>query len=394
MARATAKRGSRDGIEWRTDAKGVRSYRWVVNRSARAGGKVRGEWTRSHAEARNGRGKALGEIQAGKMARPDGATLRAEWEAFIAGAKTGAILDRTRTPYKPATLRGYERGWAKIDPEIGAHKMSAVRRADIQAMVDRWAAEGMAPATIRNTLNPLQAMYRRAVAADRIAVNPTTGLEIQKVENGRERVADPTEAVKLLGALPDGEQALWATAMYAGLRRGELRALRWSDVDLAKKRIAVSRSWDDNAGEQTPKTKAGRREVPIVPPLAAALKAHKKSTGRDGSDLVFGRTASEPFVPTTARSRALAAWAAADKARAKELGRALRDGEKLTPITLHECRHTCASLLIAAGANAKALSVVMGHASITITFDRYGHLMPGGVDEVGRLLGDYLKRAK
>ena len=65
----------------------------------------------------------------------------------------------------------------------------------------------------------------------------------------------------------------------------------------------------------------------------------------------------------------------------------------LDPITLHECRHTFASLLIAAGVNAKALSVYMGHASISTTFDRYGHLMPGGEDEAAALADAYLERA-
>jgi integrase len=65
------------------------------------------------------------------------------------------------------------------------------------------------------------------------------------------------------------------------------------------------------------------------------------------------------------RSRALTAW--------KHAG--------LNPITLHECRHSYASLMIAAGVNAKALSEFMGHSGIQITFDRYGHLMPGSRDE-------------
>lgn len=108
---------------------------------------------------------------------------------------------------------------------------------------------------------------------------------------------------------------------------------------------------------------------------------------------MFGRSATEPSIPTTARSRALAAWTKANTERTKKLGRDLTDDERCDPITLHQCRHTFASLMIAAGCNAKALSVVMGHASITITFDRYGHLMPGGEQEVGRILGEYLAAA-
>ena len=62
-------------------------------------------------------------------------------------------------------------------------------------------------------------------------------------------------------------------------------------------------------------------------------------------------------------------------------------------ITLHECRHTFASLMIAAGVNAKALSVYVGHASVMVTFDLYGHLMPGNEAEAAELLDDFLVRA-
>lgn len=64
--------------------------------------------------------------------------------------------------------------------------------------------------------------------------------------------------------------------------------------------------------------------------------------------------------------------------------------DALEPITLHEARHTCASLLIAAGVNAKALSVIMGHSTIAMTFDTYGHQMPGGLDEARTATDAYL----
>jgi integrase len=70
-----------------------------------------------------------------------------------------------------------------------------------------------------------------------------------------------------------------------------------------------------------------------------------------------------------------------------------QEQEPLQPISLHECRHTFASLMIAANVNAKALSTYMGHASVTITYDRYGHLMPGNENEAAALLDDYLARA-
>jgi integrase len=98
---------------------------------------------------------------------------------------------------------------------------------------------------------------------------------------------------------------------------------------------------------------------------------------RPGGGLVFGRTATQPFQPITTNDRAKKAWTAAE----------------LNPITMHECRHTFASLMIAAGVNAKALSTYMGHNSITITLDRYGHLMPGNENEAAKLLDTYLDHA-
>jgi integrase len=109
---------------------------------------------------------------------------------------------------------------------------------------------------------------------------------------------------------------------------------------------------------------------------------------------VFGRTAAEPFNPETVRRNALVSWGwqevpneEADGPRTI-LAKARDDAQQ--PITLHEARHTCASLLIAAGVNAKALSVIMGHATIAMTFDVYGKLMPGGLDEAAAAANAYL----
>jgi integrase len=109
-----------------------------------------------------------------------------------------------------------------------------------------------------------------------------------------------------------------------------------------------------------PKSRAGRRGVPIVAALRDLLVEHKLITRRD-SGLVFGSSESQPFTPTAVRKRALTAWRRAS----------------LEPIGLHECRHTFASLLIAAGVNPKAITAYLGHASIQTTFDLYGHLMQG-----------------
>ncbi len=126
------------------------------------------------------------------------------------------------------------------------------------------------------------------------------------------------------------------------------------------------------------------------------LVAHKARTRRDGDALVFGPSGARPFSPETVRRHSLTAWGW------KEVPNPEPDGAKMVwikaresaaeSITLHEARHTCASILIAAGVNAKALSVIMGHSTIAMTFDTYGHLMPGGLDEAAADANAYLAR--
>jgi integrase len=110
--------------------------------------------------------------------------------------------------------------------------------------------------------------------------------------------------------------------------------------------------------------------------------------------LIFGRTAGDPFTANRVQGRADDAW---ETANTRERGLAETEGREpalLERITPHACRHTFASLMIAAGVNAKALSTFMGHANISITLDRYGHLMPGSEAEAANLLDAYLRAQK
>ena len=163
-------------------------------------------------------------------------------------------------------------------------------------------------------------------------------------------------------------------------------ALRWQDIDLAAGLIRVEWSWDMCEGLIEPKSRAGKRSVPIAAILREHLATHALRTGRRAG-LVFGRTPGMPFSPTTLAGRSATAW----KRMNLELAEAEHD--PISPISLHECRHTFASVMIAAGVNAKALSTYMGHSSITITLDRYGHLMPGNEKTAAGLLDGYLERA-
>jgi integrase len=226
-------------------------------------------------------------------------------------------------------------------------------------------------------LLPLRAIFRRAMSLREVAVNPCSGLQLPAVRSRRERYASPEEAKALIAAVPARDRPIWATAMYAGLRRGELRALRVEDVDLASGVIRVERGWDPREGEIDLKSEAARRKVPISGLLRDFLAEHLAAGDRRGADLIL-RGDLDPAL------------------QRREAGRARRQGleesqARAERITLHECRHTFASLMIAAGINAKVLSTFVGHATVAITLNRYGHLMPGSEAEAGALLDRYVK---
>jgi integrase len=246
---------------------------------------------------------------------------------------------------------------------------------------------------VHNKLDPLRVVYRRAIRADLVTIDPTLELELPRIRGHRDRVAAPVDAEILLEALPAAERALWTTAFYAGLRVGELRALRWTDVDFDAGVIRVERGWDDVEGEQEVKSDAGRRVVPLAGRLRQELAAQKLRTGRGAGQLVFGRTAALPFVRSTARARALRAWEHANariREDAEQRGEKVDDAALLAPLTPHEARHTCASYLIAAGLNAKQVQTYIGHSDVRTTFNVYGHLLPGDESGAAAQLDAYL----
>jgi integrase len=328
------------------------------------------------AEAVAWRQEAQVSLRRGTMRAPTVITLREAAQEWLEAAEAGIVRTRSGDPYKPSALRSYRQAFqGTVLPELGQLRLSAITRNHVQDLVDRLVAAGRAPSTVRNTILPLRALYRRALARDQVALNPTLKLSLPAVRGARDRVARPAEATALLAALPAEDRALWASAFYAGLRRGELQALDWTSIDVNAGVIHVNDSWDRKAGPIQPKSRAGKRRVPITSVLRQHLLSHRLRQGHGGKGFVFPNKTGRPFDPATVLSRARTAWNKAE----------------LDPITLHECRHTYAAFMIAAGINAKALSTYMGHTSITVTLDRYGHLLPGNEHHAAKLLDTWLR---
>jgi integrase len=328
------------------------------------------------AGARGWRASAQVALQAGTFSSGPQLTLRDVALDWLAKAEAGETNNISGRPYKPSVLRSYETSLRlHVLPILGAKKLGSVRRRDVQDLIERIAL-GRSPSTVRNAIMPLRAIYRRAYSRDLVSSNPTVGLTMPASEGVRDRIAGRDEAVELIELLPAPDRAVWATAIYAGLRLGELQALSWENVDFGAGVLRVEWSWDKKAGLVAPKSSAGRRTVPISGVLSDHLASHQ-ALSDDCAGLVFGRSATRPFSDSAVRSRAKRIWTAAGR----------------TPLGLHEGRHTYASLMIAAGINAKELATYMGHRSITTTMDRYGHLFPGSERAAADLLDAYLTGA-
>lgn len=309
-------------------------------------------------------------------ARTSKVTVREAAADLISGMQSGRIRNRSGDKYKLNVTQQYRDLLANhLLPRVGPRTLASVTRRDVQRVVDELCAEGHAPSTVRNAIKPLGVIFRRAMRGEIVVANPMLDLDLPRGPRARRRIASPSEVRSLLLALRRDDQALWGTAFYAGLRLGEIAALRWSDVDLAALSISVERGYDFRNQQIIETKNRDARRVPIADHLHGLFTAHLEAGGRDHG-LIFGVTPEGPFRDTAVRRRAVAAWQRAG----------------LDPIMLHEARHTFASTMIAAGIDAKSISVFMGHADIQTTFDIYGHLMPRGEEEAVKRLNAYLAR--
>jgi integrase len=313
------------------------------------------------------------KIARGEVRAIDPTTIADAWALWLVKAKAGVIRSRGGELYKPGVIHTYELSFTgRLLDKFGTTKVGALKRVQIQRYVDELIAEPLAAQTVRNNINALRVLLKWCVREELIAVNPCDGLELPSGGVPRDNITPPSEAISLLAALEPVDRAIYATAFFAGLRRGELMGLRWGDVDLENNEIRVRQCWDPSVREfVAPKSKKGVRDLGIPeilePYLIAAFREHRPGK------LAFANAKGRPFVANGLAKRARAAW-----------------GHQGTG--LHEARHTYASLMIAAGVNIKTISEWMGHSSVTITLDRYGHLLPGSAAAALGLLNDYLTK--
>jgi integrase len=357
---------------------------WVY--SKRDGKKIRKSFP-TQAAAKGWRTDAQKAVRDKRLRAPSSRTLTQEVDDWLAGAREGRILNKREQPYKPSVIRGYESALRlRVLPVLGDRKLADVDLADLLDLKEQLSGEDCSGSTIRNSFVPLQAIYRRARRNGTVAVNPTLDLGLP-TSGTRDRAATPAQAAELLAALAEPQRALWATAFYSGLRRGELRALRVGDVDLDHGTLRVERGWDVKEGPIAPKSEAGRRVVfllDVLRPLLAPLVA-----GYDPDALVFGSTPSAAFEPRNIDRKARRALKAENDKRTEKAAETEEEPTLVEWFGLHEARHSFSTFMDHAGISETRADRYMGHSAPGVA-GRYRHLLPGQIVEDAQRIDAYL----
>lgn len=308
-----------------------------------------------------------------------------DWLTRVMGAKPATLRDHRYLLAEPGAeyRRGSGTHAGVIMSALGDRGAAGVTTREINRLLDDVAATGASPRTVNKHRQLICAIYNYAsqAATFQLDANPAAGSDRRpEPERARLDYYSPEEVEQLASALEDGAHRdarisavdaaevnarasedrqdgdLVRIAAYTGLRRGELVALRWGDVDIARHKVIVRRAV--SANEEATSTKSRRaREVPIPDQAAGALRRladRQDFTTLD--DFVFVNRLGRRIDPSALRRRVERA----------------RDATGLRKLRFHDLRHTYGSLLVAGGVDLASVKSAMGHSRITTT-ERYLH---------------------
>lgn len=370
-----------EGGAWRTKAKALTDAHGAA--IVTAGGRS----TRNVKAAREALAAWVASCRGAVYTGRDGV---AEYVRRDVEARRGAVEDstiRARLEYLPLFSPLSEVPMVDLSPK------------DVRAWVAGMVEAGKAPATVRKAFNILSETCERAVEVGDVAANPCTAQirrhDLPKASHAAPNALD-AEGVRRVNALLDVAanprlRVGARLALHAGMRRGECCGLRWGDVDMEGGVVHVRRSigergaLDAGGGGRTyakaPKSKAGTRDVPMTRALAADLaawRAAQEAEWRRGDMAVpfaecyvLGYADGSHFTPH-ALGRLWAKLAAGRRdGDGWEPGREPITGTEGRVVTFHDLRHTFATVQVAAGADVKSVSALMGHADAAMTLNVY-----------------------
>ena len=274
---------------------------------------------------------------------------------------------------RPSTQQGYENSiYRHIIPALGAIPLGKLSQSDLQQFYGRMKRQGrllrveeygagLSDRSVRLCHVHCRAALQKAVEQGLLRSNPAEGCKLPPKSRGATQVLTREEMQKfLIQARYEGYYELFLLELATGLRRGELLALRWSDVDLDTGELRVSRQLNRVSGKLTvsePKTRASRRTILLPPSVTGVLREYKPTVC---SRWLFPSPVNEdvPRDPSSVR---------------KILRRVLEHAE-CKQVRFHDLRHTFITTALERGMDVKTLSTIVGHVSAAITLDVYTHV--------------------
>lgn len=275
-----------------------------------------------------------------------------------------------------------------LKPGLGKHRLDRLTPADVQAFIAGLTSR-RAPATVVKVHGVLRVALADAERMDLVPRNVAKSVRPPSIPQPDRRFLSVAESRHLLEvAAPDRLEGVFVAALGLGLRRGEVLGLKWDDIDFEKRLLRVARAVQRVDGQVRvvePKTRRSRRVLPMPAMVVAALErqrarqaAERLKAGRAWQDLgfVFASVIGTPLEPRNVNHR---------------FGQ-LRDQAGLPWLRLHDLRHACATYLLASGVEPRTVMEILGHSTIRLTMDLYGHVLPermaAAAEAMDRALGD------
>jgi integrase len=291
---------------------------------------------------------------------------------------------------RPTTATRY-RGLMTLHviPQLGGVKLTRLSVNQVNALLADRLAAGSAPRTVSHIRAVLRKALNDAVRADLLWRNVAALASAPLVPGRRLDPMSQDEAVAILAVTASTRiGALVATALFTGLRQGEILGLRWVDIDLDRGRLRVAGALQRFGGRfrlVEPKSASSRRTIPVPPPLLPILRSHRAAQAKAqlvaGSaweesipGLVFTTTLGHPLYGVSVTQEFQSACARAHLPRRR----------------FHDLRHATATLLLTAGVDLKTISTLLGHSTITLTANTYAGVVPALTSDAMERLGALL----
>ncbi|MCZ7525752.1 MAG: site-specific integrase [Acidimicrobiia bacterium] len=282
---------------------------------------------------------------------------------------------------EPGTVKHYKESIDRLLPAIGDVRLQDLSALDLDGAYGVLLDAGRSARTVRASHVAVRKMLAEARRLRKVARNVAGEARPPRARAARAK-RYPTwtyeQTVTFLGAVADHEHvALWHVAALTGMRRGELVALRWADVDLDAQTVTVARSVGkglDGTHVKEPKSDAGRRTVELDGPLVDVLRRHRQAQlerrlalgeGWRDHDLVFCEVDGSPIHPDRLSRR----WT--------DLVRRHAPGLDMPAIRFHDLRHSHCHQLLDAGVRPDVVTERLGHSSVAFTLQQYGHRWAG-----------------